>query len=111
MGSTPIPPILVLDSSPLQGLYRGGALEPLGELFPQLMVPGAVGAETRRYHAEPGSAGRVPDLDGHPSIATVPVRDAELEAAGARLIGPHRDTQLYEWRGRRIQRPELEAVL
>lgn len=110
MGSNPISPNLVADTSTLQGLHRGGALEVLRERGFSLSVPEAVAGETREYFSRIGAA-RVPDLDSAPWIQRVVMSDAELAASGATLVGSRRGTTEHLWRGRRVQRPELEAIL
>ncbi len=111
MGSNPIPSILVFDTSTLQGAYRGGVLDALRASGAGVLLPKAVAEETRAYHARPGAAGRVPDLDAYPWIASVEVTDDELRAAGAVLVGSHRETRRFRIDGRLIERPDLEAVL
>jgi hypothetical protein len=107
MGSNPILPKLVSDTSPLQGLHRGGALETLRDLGVQLVIP--VDAETRSSFQQVGGL-KVPDLDGHRWIRTERVDDAALAAFGASLVGPHRRTFEYAWKGFKLDRPELEVV-
>lgn len=110
MGSNPIPPTLVTDTSPLQGLYRGGALDLLRAGGTTLVIPSAVAEETRGSFDQIGGV-KVPDLSVHPWIQVVQLTDADLEAEGASLVGPRRRTRQYEWNGLKIQQPELEAIL
>jgi len=75
-----------------------------------LLLPPAVGEETRGSFLRAGGE-RVPDLRAHPWIRIGPVGDGALAAFGATLLGPRRHTVEYSWRGFRLDRPELEAVL
>jgi len=75
-----------------------------------LLIPSAVEEETRGSFLRAGGE-KVPDLVAHPWIRIEPVRDEELAAFGATPLGPRRHTLEYSWRGYRLDRPELEAVL
>jgi leucyl-tRNA synthetase len=111
MGSTPIPPTIVLDTSPLQGLFRGGVLGLLVEECRTVAIPTAVEQETRAYRRRVADRTRVPDLDEHAGIHVVPIADEDLAAAGAGPLGAYKGTHRYRWRGRDLERPELEAIL
>lgn len=113
MGSTPISPTinpLVFDTSPLQALHRVRLLPVVRASFSQVLVPGAVFDETMASVPQ-AALGRVPDLADFPWIEVVAMETQELLAAGAEHIKNRRGTEVYRWRGRQIDRPELEAVL
>lgn len=110
MGSNPISPTIILDTSPLQALYRAGVLPVLRNVFDRILMPRAVYDETVASLplAVPG---RVPDLTDFPWIEVSEVPDTELAEAGAALVGKRRASELYRWFNRQIDRPEVEAII
>ena len=78
----------VLDTSPLQGLWRAGALGKLPLLFESVCISLAVADETRRSLDIVGSK-RVPNLREHPWIQTEPVAREVLLAAMIPLFQAH----------------------
>lgn len=112
MGSNPISPTLVLDTPPLQALHRCDALRLLARAYGEVWVPRAVYEETQRSLSEKsGGSARVPDLEAHAWVRTGDIDEEEIAGAGAAAVRSRRSTQEYQWLGRKIDRPELEAIL
>jgi predicted nucleic acid-binding protein len=77
----------VLDTSTLQALWRGGALDTLRAYAEAALIPGAVADETRAWWS-PERAALAPDLDALPWLERVDVSPDDCRATAARLLGP-----------------------
>lgn len=110
MGSNPISPTIVLDTSPLQALFRVDVLSQLRGIFARTLVPRAVFDETQASLSLT-AAGRVPNLEDFGWIEVRALTDEDIASAGAVPIKARRSSTTYRWLDRRIDRPELEAVL